>query len=171
MDAKTAVQRLASASSATTPDQMKQRAQEMLAGLGDLVKQYVYGRLHPGASSANVRPNSFAGHIEVEATTETLAVSMPGYAESIDRGRKEGGRKVPIAALLKWLAARGVTPRRNQTLNSIAFAVQNAIYLHGIKARPFLVGTEEYLSQLVDALIDDVLLPELVGMLDDKFPD
>jgi len=171
MDAKTAVQRLASSRSAATPDEMRQRAKEMLAGLGDLVKQYVYGRLHPGITGRNTDPNSFAGRIGVDASTETLAVSMPDYADSIDRGRKAGGRKVPIAALLKWLAARGVTPKRNQTLNSIAFAVQNSIYVHGIKARPFLAGTEEYLNELADALIDEVLLPELVGLLDDKFPD
>lgn len=171
MDARNAVRQLAGSATITSADEVRARAKELLEGIGDLVRQYVYGTLHPKASSSRINPNSFAGQIGAVATTDTIAVTLPDYAENIEHGRKPGGRKVPISELLRWMKARGITPRRNQTMNDVAFAIQHKIFEHGIKARRFLVGTEEYLDQLVEALIDEVLLPELVGLIDAKLSD
>jgi hypothetical protein len=171
MDAATAIKRLAGTTKPADADTLRERAKLLLDGIGDLVKQYVYGTLHPRAGNNQAAPGSFAASIAVQVTADTLAVALPDYADSIDQGRKPGGRKVPIGALLQWLKKRGIRPGRNQTLNDVAFAVQNSIYEHGIKARPFLTGTEEYLDQLVEALIEEVLLPELAGLLDEKFSD
>jgi len=60
------------------------------------------------------------------------------YFRYIDSGRRPKARKVPVEALIKWIKKKGITPRGNQSVNSLAFAIQNSIYKVGIKARKFI---------------------------------
>jgi hypothetical protein len=60
------------------------------------------------------------------------------YFKYIDSGRRPKARKVPVEALIKWIKKKGITPRGKQSVNSLAFAIQNSIYKVGIKARKFI---------------------------------
>ena len=91
------------------------------------------------------------------------------YFRYIDSGRKPKARKVPVEALIKWIKKKGITPRGGQSVNSLAFAIQQSIYKVGIKARKFIdpvIGlTIETLSeelavslsvQIATAIADDM---------------
>ena len=91
------------------------------------------------------------------------------YFRYIDSGRKPKARKVPVEALIKWIKKKNITPRKGQSVNSLAFAIQQSIYKVGIKARKFIdpvIGlTIETLSeelavslsvQIANAIADDM---------------
>jgi hypothetical protein len=66
------------------------------------------------------------------------------YMKWVDRGRRPGVRKVPIEPLIKWMKKKGIRPRGKQTYNSLAFAIQNAIFKSGIKAKKIFDPIIEY---------------------------
>jgi hypothetical protein len=79
------------------------------------------------------------------------------YFRWVDSGRRPRARKVPVEALLKWMKKKNITPGYGQTYNGVAFAIQNAIYKAGIKARPYtqlIIGAT--IDILSEALAEDL---------------
>ena len=80
-----------------------------------------------------------------------IDIVVNSYIEYIERGRKKYTKKytkkVPIDVLRKWAKRKGI-PTDNSTL----YAIQQSIYLYGIKPRPIM----EYVWREVDNNIDEI---------------
>jgi hypothetical protein len=85
------------------------------------------------------------------------------YFQYVDSGRRPRARKVPVEFLLKWMKKKGITPAYGQTYNSVAFAIQNAIYKAGIKSRPY--------TQLIIGATIDILSEALAENLSIQIAD
>lgn len=72
---------------------------------------------------------------------DTITAYMNEYGKYVISGRRKFVKKVPIAALLVWIAKKGIQGRNKKgrfiSRNSLAFAIQAAIYKNGIKPRDF----------------------------------
>lgn len=106
-------------------------------------------------------------------TSIGLELSALDYARFLDAGRKPLARKVPIAALIVFIKKRRLQQKfrkssgRFQSVNQIAFLLQNSIYKKGIAPRRFIfAGLEEgerKLSMLIDRDLLDILTAEIVS--------
>lgn len=84
-------------------------------------------------------------------------------------------RKVPVEAIIKWMKSKNLRPRYGQTINSLAFAIQNAIYKSGIKAKQMLdpiinVSLDlisEYIAEDLSVSIADAIAEEMTFTLGD----
>ena len=98
---------------------------------------------------------------------DTVTAYMVDYGRYVISGRRKFARKVPISALLKWIDEKGIKPLvPTMSINSLAFAIQNAIYKNGIKGRDFLAPAvgDEFMA-LAEELIVDALEEELNNAL------
>lgn len=104
-----------------------------------------------------------------------LQIIAQDYLQWLDTGRKPGGKKVPIEALLKWVRQRGLNRGKNgrftgaASINQIAWAVQRAIWLHGIKGRHFITPAFALGAEVLDKLLDDSALDIISRDLDAQF--
>ena len=98
---------------------------------------------------------------------DTVTTYMVDYGRYVISGRRKFARKVPIAALLVWIEKKGIKSRNpKMSMNSLAFAIQNAIYKNGIQGRDFITPSvnDEFLA-LAEDLIVDALAKELENAL------
>ena len=93
---------------------------------------------------------------------DTVVVYMAVYGQWVISGRRKFVRKVPIAALLTWIKKNNIQPipvnGKTISINSLAFAIQTAIFKNGIRPRDF-VGpalTDEFFS-IAEEMIFDAL--------------
>lgn len=104
--------------------------------------------------------SALAKSVKVEVKQSTLDLYLNDYYVFLEKGRRVGARKVPIASLLKWIRRAGVAPRQGQTLTGLAFAIQTAIYKRGQRKRPFyekaLNDVEKAIRDSMDTLLNDV---------------
>lgn len=64
----------------------------------------------------------------------TLEILMNDYGAYVNRGRRAGGKKVPIQALVDWIKVKGIETNNKKAV-SIAFAIQKTIEKEGIPTR------------------------------------
>ena len=57
-----------------------------------------------------------------------------GYGRYVDTGRRPGGKRVPISALLSWIEVKGFDLKGKQAID-VAWAIQTKIYQNGCKSR------------------------------------
>lgn len=78
------------------------------------------------------------------------------YFTYVSTGRRPRARKVPIEDLLKFIKEKSIVPRKGQTINQLAFAIQQSIYKVGIKAKNYLNPVVEVTTDIVaeDLAID-----------------
>jgi hypothetical protein len=68
-----------------------------------------------------------------------LQISYADYYKNVNFGRKPGGKKVPISALIEWIKVRGLKKRDAKGrfakggIRSLAFAIQTNIHRFGIR--------------------------------------
>jgi hypothetical protein len=79
-----------------------------------------------------------------------IVTSLP-YGGFVDRGRKAGGKKVPINVLVEWIKQKGIETN-NKKILGIAFAIQNKIHKEGSPTK----GRVKKYGKGVD-FIDDTL--------------
>ena len=99
-----------------------------------------------------------------EATRTIIRETHPFYGDFVDRGRKPGGRRVPIDALERWVRVKGFAPGRER---GAAFAIQRKIFKEGIptngsrKLAPrrtaWLTGVVERNRQKIEAEINEAV--------------
>lgn len=75
--------------------------------------------------------DSFEYRIKNTGNTVSLEIWSEDYGEYVDRGRKPGGKRVPIAALMEWIRNKAIASG-DAEVKSIAFAIQEKIYREGI---------------------------------------
>ena len=61
----------------------------------------------------------------------SLEITAEGYAQFVNRGRKAGGKKVPIVVLVEWIKQKGIETNNKKVLG-MAFAIQKTIEKQGI---------------------------------------
>lgn len=81
-----------------------------------------------------------------------ITESHEDYMTFVDRGRKKGGKKVPIAAIEQWLKVKNFSWAANN-IRGAAFAVQTNIFKFGIKPSRWL---SETLDEEQNKIITDV---------------
>jgi hypothetical protein len=85
--------------------------------------------------------------------TKDLIISLNDYVVYLDSGRKPKTKKVPIQAIMKWMAKSGI-----QGGIKTAYKIQSSIYKKGISPRKFvepaLAGVIKTLDKLADEVID-----------------
>jgi len=77
---------------------------------------------------------SFASKVETITGGIGGVVTMNDYGIFVDSGRRAGGKKVPIDALIQWIVVKGISMPDKST-RSLAFAIQNAIFKEGIPTK------------------------------------
>lgn len=74
---------------------------------------------------------SLESKVVIQPTGLFLEISFFDYGLFVDRGRKPGGKKVPIAALIEWIKERAIA-NGQRDIKRIAFAIQTNIWKFGI---------------------------------------
>lgn len=96
---------------------------------------------------------------------DSLQVWFNDYGRYVISGRKKFARKVPIDALIKFIKKNGIRGRNAKgrfiSVNSLAFAIQNAIYKNGIKGRDFLTPAIEGWFAFAESILSEALEVEL----------
>jgi hypothetical protein len=121
--------------------------------------------------------NSLKAKVVGKGDDMQLEISYANYYKNVNFGRRPGGKKVPIKALIEWIKVRGLKKRDAKGrfakggIKSLAFAIQTNIHKFGIRPAnlfdkaydsleevlenppPFL---QEQFTQLYDAIGRDV---------------
>ena len=92
-----------------------------------------------------------------------IDIVVNSYIEYVERGRPKYTKKVPIDALRTWAKRKGI-PTDNKTL----YAIQQSIYLYGIKPRPIMVYVWREIENNLDEIFS-VLFEEIIKDLNTFF--
>ena len=91
------------------------------------------------------------------------------YFEWVSTGRRPRARKVPVEDIIKWMKKKGIAPRAGQTYNQVAFAIVDAIYKNGIKAKnyinPVIDVTSELTSEEIATELSEQIATEIANEL------
>ena len=87
--------------------------------------------------SSGTLVKSLKSKVEDSAAGIELNIYGTDYAKFVDRGRKKGGKRVPISALVKWVKEKGLATG-DKKMVQLAFAIQTNIWKNGIKPTPFI---------------------------------
>lgn len=82
-----------------------------------------------------------------ETTDKGIRLVANNYWYYASYGRRPRVRKVPISALIDYIKDYGIQPRGGQSINQLAFAIQNSIYKQGINPK-------RYADKIIDATAD-----------------
>jgi hypothetical protein len=113
---------------------------------------------------------------KVTMTADGGKISLPDYAENIDKGRRPKARLVPLESLIQWIKRYRIVGRQKRTgkfrsasqssVNAAARAIQQAIYKNGVRARPFIQATLEFQDVLIAGIIDEIMIPQIVSIVE-----
>jgi hypothetical protein len=144
-----------------------------------LEKRYEYGWPSKGVSNKKAT-GGLINSIKViqieENNTDILRVEMkdPNY-KYVEEGRAKG-KYVPIKAILKWMAQRGIGIRNEKgqfvkddaARTAAAFRISNSIRVNGIRSTGFIEiakGRIEENKQIM-RLLEDAAMQELIDLIE-----
>ena len=144
-----------------------------------LEKRYEYGWPSKGVSNKKAT-GGLINSIKVikieENNTDILKVEMkdPNY-KYVEEGRAKG-KYVPIKAILKWMAQRGIGIRNEKgqfvkddaARTAAAFRISNSIRVNGIRSTGFIEiakGRIEENKQIM-RLLEDAAMQELIDLIE-----
>jgi hypothetical protein len=122
-----------------------------------------------------------SGRFEGYTASASLTLYALDYLQWVDSGRRPFAKKVPLSAILQFIKDRNLQYRDKtsgkftrarvrlkardgspaQSVNKLAFLIQNAIYRHGIRARPVIAPAFALGQELTDLYLDEHLLDGL----------
>lgn len=144
---------------------MADRYQEMLSDLlTDLQKVTVATIIQSGVE----KDSNLVKSIKYLPVKNGVNMEANYYYPFVSSGRRARIRKVPLAALIDYIKRYKIKPRNGQTINQLAFAIQQSIYKNGIKAKKFddkVANAAGEISQI--AVADDlsvIIADDLVEM-------
>ena len=88
----------------------------------------------------------------------TLQIYMEDYGEFVNSGRRKGAKMPPPAAMMQFVREANIRPRKNQTLESVAFAIGKSISKNGIRPRPFIDKGLQVVDKRLEVTLEDALL-------------
>ena len=105
--------------------------------------------------------------MNVDKTTDGYEVNITGkdYAKWVNIGRKKGGKKVPISALLPWIRLKGFETGNN-SLVSLAFAIQTAIWKNGIAPTNFIEDSMKKANKTIESKVLEAMGYEVSANID-----
>jgi hypothetical protein len=135
---------------------MFELTEEALQKLGTLfvkmMKQKIKEKIYPYAPGYNNKGtyyrdgdkyasgnlyNSLTATVMPNGDDFELVITYADYFKYVNQGRRANVKKVPLTALLQWIAIRGIRGRdkkgRDMSDLSMAFAIQKNIFKYGIK--------------------------------------
>lgn len=115
------------------------------------------------ASTGLERKSNLIQSTEFVETESGLALYSAYYFQYRSSGRRPGVRKVPITALIDYIKRYNIQPRPGQTLTSLAFAIQTAIYKRGITGLNYFDRIIQTTADVAEQAIADEFTEELVG--------
>jgi hypothetical protein len=123
------------------------------AFLDDLNKT-IYFLIKQRLESKGLPKNSKAvGSIVVDASLYDLSIQYPEYLGYWDSGRKSGGKKVPIMALVEWIKGKNLN-KGKKTDTQLAFAIQTAIWKRGLKPKNILPSL---MNEIIDLYLENIV--------------
>ncbi|MFD2717898.1 hypothetical protein ACFST9_04180 [Hymenobacter monticola] len=151
-----------------------------LQSFADEIKRFMIAQIEAQRQGRLLNDKSgFVGQSKVTFNTSGVVLSLPEQAIYIDQGRRPGLRRVPVDNIIRWLRRYRILGRdrtsgkfrraTEQSINSAAWAIQQAIFRHGIRAKPFINETLEYAEQIISQAVDKVLIPQIVGIVEISF--
>ena len=100
-------------------------------------------------------------------------ITMPGYAEFVDKGRRPGDRPPPVKAIKDWIQQRSITVP-GFTQPQLAYAIARSIGKKGIKPTPFIeAGVIETLNKNMQMVTDSAakgITYDMADVLEDILP-
>jgi hypothetical protein len=87
-----------------------------------------------------------------------IVFEMPEKYQYVRFGRSAGsgkGSRVPIEQLVKWIRDKGISPSGGQTVNQLAYAIQQSIYVNGIKNA---VAPRDFVQEAINKVVKDVVI-------------
>jgi len=119
-------------------------------------------------TNSGLKPQSnLVKQTEFVETSTGLALMSAYYFQYRSDGRKRGVRKVPITALIDYIKRYGIAPKGGQTITSLAFAIQTAIYKRGIMGLNYFDKIIEATSDITEQVIADEISEELADQIVD----
>lgn len=106
------------------------------------------------------------GAQSIEVLTKRLVDAMviteshEDYMTFVDRGRKKGGKKVPIAAIEEWLKVKSFSFAA-KNIRGTAFAIQTNIFKFGIKPSRWLSETLDEQQGRIETVIGDAAVEQM----------
>ena len=93
--------------------------------------------------------------VNVKPKRDTLEIYLNSYIQFIQTGRGKFKRKVPIAALIRFIKKRNI-PLNGMKISRVAYMIQNAIFRNGIVGKPYIEDkiTDVVGDYIVDYIID-----------------
>ena len=148
--------------------------------VADQIKAFMIAQVEVGRRHKLRRDGEgFAKTSKVTMTTAGGKITVPDYAEAMDRGRIKEAKLVPLVDLVRWIKRYRVIGRIQRNgrfkaasqdgINATARAIQRAIYRNGIIARPFIQATLDFQDELIATIVDEVMLPQIVSILELTF--
>lgn len=125
---------------------VKEIQNELLAGTEVIMQRYNLG-------DSNMIKDAQWKFEDYQAESNAFIYYALDYFKWVALGRRPLARKVPIEPLIRWMKRKGIQPRGRQTYNSVAFAIQNAIYKSGIKARNYVDPIVEFSLETISESI------------------
>lgn len=104
--------------------------------------------------------------IEVRADQNLIRMLSNDYMEYVSTGRKAGGRKVPISAILEFIKQNSIRGKGNMTENQLAFAIQTSIWKRGIIGKNFTAELLKLWNEMSEKKITTDVEKKMLGMLD-----
>lgn len=138
-----------------------------------LAKQLLSGEAVK-VTQARGKGGRFAGY----TANSSMSIAALDYLQWLDTGRRPGAKKIPIAALLLFIKQRGIGQvrgkggrfgARTDSANSLAFAIQTAIFKNGIKGRHVIAPAFALGQELTDIYLNNQLLDGMTRELDAQF--
>lgn len=146
-----------------------------LTALGKELKLELQKELKLQKHNASSRlSNSIEMQVETRPDRIILRELHKFYGDFVDRGRKAGTKRVPIAALERWIKLKGFAIGNER---NVAFAIQRKIFNEGIptnKSRTlaprrlnWLTGTLEQNNDLIEQTLEEALILDFNVIIDD----
>lgn len=107
--------------------------------------------------------------IEFKQVNGVFQMLANDYYEYVSTGRRRGARKVPIIDLVNWIKDQGIRPRRGQSLNQLAFAIQTSIFRNGIKGKKYIDAVEDVVGDVAELKLGEGIEKALLEELDKTF--
>jgi len=110
--------------------------------------------------------------IKVEVRNFTDSIKIIGkslyYGQFVERGRKAGGKHVPISALISWVKTKNLATGNKATSN-MAWAVQKKIHREGIKPTHFvekaLKDNTDYIRRQIFLAFEQIIKISIINMV------
>ena len=127
-----------------------------IEGLLNELKQITQMTLNQSGVKQNT---DLSKSVQYVVTKDGVNMLVASYYPFVSGGRRARIRRVPIAALIEFIKKNNIRPRGRQTINQLAYAIQESIYKRGIKAKNFedkvATGVADYTAA---ALADELAL-------------